>query len=154
MLDQVAGQVPLLIEIKDQDGAMGPNVGALEKAVAREVAGYAGPLALMSFNPHAVAALATLCPGIPRGLTTWEWTDTGLPEAVVARLVAIDDFDRTGASFISHHHTDLARPRVAELKTQGIPVLCWTIRTPGEEAQARRIADGITFEGYAAPFPA
>ena len=30
-----AGQVPLLVEIKDQDGAMGPDVGPLEQATAR-----------------------------------------------------------------------------------------------------------------------
>ena len=34
VLALVAGQVPLLGEIKDQDGAMGPDVGALEDAAA------------------------------------------------------------------------------------------------------------------------
>ena len=29
ILDLVAGRVPLLVEFKDQDGAMGPDVGAL-----------------------------------------------------------------------------------------------------------------------------
>ena len=32
ILDLVAGRVPLLVEIKDQDGAMGPSIGALEAA--------------------------------------------------------------------------------------------------------------------------
>ena len=54
----VAGRAPLLIEIKDQDGALGPDVGPLEARVAALLAGYAGPAALMSFNPHSVAALA------------------------------------------------------------------------------------------------
>src|SRR5690606_17300252 len=40
VLRLVAGRVPLLIEIKDQDGAMGPDVGPLENAVARDLAGY------------------------------------------------------------------------------------------------------------------
>jgi len=61
VLDLVAGRVPVLIEVKDQDGAMGPGVGALETAVAQAVDGYAGPLALMSFNPHSVASLRVLC---------------------------------------------------------------------------------------------
>ena len=58
VLDLVAGQVPLLIEIKDQDGANGPNVGPLEEAVAKTLNGYSGPVALMSFNPHSMAVIA------------------------------------------------------------------------------------------------
>jgi hypothetical protein len=29
--------------------------------------------------------------------------------------------------------------------------LCWTIRSPEEEAQARRVAQNVTFEGYLSP---
>ena len=35
ILALVAGRAPLLIEIKDQDGALGPDVGPLEARVAR-----------------------------------------------------------------------------------------------------------------------
>ena len=51
VLALVAGRAPLLIEIKDQDGALGPGVGPLEARVAELLGGYAGPVALMSFNP-------------------------------------------------------------------------------------------------------
>jgi hypothetical protein len=43
---------------------------------------------------------------------------------------------------------------VAELAAQGADVLCWTIRSPQAEAEARRIACNVTFEGYAAAIPA
>ena len=49
---------------------------------------------------------------------------------------------------------DLCRPRVADLKEGGAAVLCWTIRSPEAEAEARRIAANVTFEGYAAAIPA
>ncbi|MFA7432590.1 MAG: glycerophosphodiester phosphodiesterase family protein [Gemmobacter sp.] len=153
VLDLVAGRVPLLVEIKDQDGAMGPNVGALEAAACADLAGYDGPVALMSFNPHSVAALARHAPGIPRGLTTSGFApeqSKPLSPAVCERLRGIPDYDRVGASFISHHWQDLSRPRVAELKAAGAALLCWTIRRPEEETEARRIAQNITFEGYAA----
>ena len=39
VLALVAGRVPLLVEIKDQDGALGPGVGALEAATAAACAG-------------------------------------------------------------------------------------------------------------------
>lgn len=153
VLDTIAGRVPLLIEIKDQDGTMGPNIGVLEAATADVLLGYDGPVALMSFNPHAIAAMAQLAPHIPRGLTTSaylpaEWAP--LPAAVCDALRAIPDYDRTGACFISHEATDLGRPRVAELKAQGAAILCWTIRSPKAEAEARKIAQNITFEGYPA----
>ncbi|MEM9855666.1 MAG: glycerophosphodiester phosphodiesterase family protein, partial [Pseudomonadota bacterium] len=70
ILAAVAGRVPLLIEIKDQDGALGPDIGRLEDAVATALSGYAGPLAVMSFNPHSVAAMASLAPQVPRGIVT------------------------------------------------------------------------------------
>lgn len=161
VLALVAGQVPLLLELKDQHGQMGPTDGALEAATARTVQGavqgYDGPLAVMSFNPHMVERLSTLLPQVPRGLVTCGYrreTWAGLTDEIRARLRAIPDYDRVGASFISHHAPDLDRPRVAELKERGATVLCWTVRSPDEAAAARRIAANITFEGYLPPLHA
>ncbi|EKE44209.1 hypothetical protein OCGS_1725 [Oceaniovalibus guishaninsula JLT2003] len=155
VLKLVAGRTPLLIEVKDQTGAMAAGDGRLEAATARALAGYAGPVAVMSFNPHSVARLAELLPHVPRGLITGSWGDTwSAPVDTRNRLRAIPDYDICGASFISHEADDLARPRVAELKARGAAILCWTIRSPEAERAARRIADNITFEGYAAPLPA
>jgi glycerophosphoryl diester phosphodiesterase len=157
MLRLVSGRVPLLIEIKDQTGEMGADTGALEQAVARALLGYDGPVAVMSFNPHSVAIMARLAPEVARGITTSaydpdDWAP--LPAAICSHLRRIPDFDDAGASFISHEWRDLGRPRVAELKGQGAAVLCWTIRSATDEATARRIADNVTFEGYAAAMPA
>ncbi|MEW2919037.1 glycerophosphodiester phosphodiesterase family protein [Ruegeria sp. ANG10] len=155
VLALVDGKVPLLIEFKDQDGAMGPNVGSLEADAVRALQGYDGPVALMSFNPNSVAELARLAPHLPRGLVTCSYQPKVelLPQKVCDHLRDIPDFDRVGASFISHEVADLSRPRVAELKARGVPVLCWTVRSAEQEAQARTVADNVTFEGYLAPHP-
>ncbi len=157
VLTAVDGRVPLLIEIKDQDRGMGPEIGALQVAVADALAGYGGPVAVMSFNPHTVAAFGAVAPDLPRGLTTSGW-DHGdalrLPAKRRRHLAAIADFEPVGASFISHDWHDLANPRVAALKARGVPILCWTIRSAAAESKAREIADNITFEGYAAAHPA
>ena len=157
VLALVAGRAPLLVELKDQHGRLGATDGALERATAAALAGYRGPLAVMSFNPHMVAAMATLAPQVPRGLVTCayaagDWPD--LPATTRDRLRAIPDYPRCGAAFISHQAADLARARVADLRGQGAMVLCWTIRSPRQEAAARRIADNITFEGYLPAIPA
>ncbi|MBE9637761.1 glycerophosphodiester phosphodiesterase family protein [Salipiger mangrovisoli] len=153
VLALVAGRVPLLIEIKDQDGALGADVGPLEKSVAEVLQGYAGPVAVMSFNPHSVARMARLAPRVPRGLTTEafaaeDWP--GVPGSRLEELRAIPDYARSGACFISHSWRDLATARVAELKAEGAAILCWTIRTPEQEAEARAVAHNVTFEHYLA----
>ncbi len=153
ILDVVNGQVPLLIEIKDQDGEMGANIGPLETATTAALKDYAGDVALMSFNPHSVAALKKLAPNIPRGIVTSSYQEhlwPEVPEQVRDVLREIPDYDRTGACFISHEVADLARPRVAELKSKGANIFCWTVRSVEVEAEARKIADNITFEGYLA----
>jgi len=152
VLALVAGQVPLLIELKDQDGAMGTRVGPLERATAQALADYSGDVAVMSFNPHSVAMMQDLCPDIPRGLTTSayrpeEWP---LPVTTCDALRDIPDYDRVGACFISHEVDDLDRARVAQLKQLGAVICCWTVTHAVQEAQARRVADNITFEQYLA----
>jgi len=156
VLDLVASRVPVLIEIKDQDGAMGANVGELERAVANALASYNGPVAVMSFNPHSVGVMKDLLPDVPRGLTTSSYAPDEwnlLPVDVCDRLRDIPDYDRVGACFISHQAPDLARPRVAKLRTAGAAILCWTIRDKVAEVQARSVAQNITFEGYLPDIP-
>jgi glycerophosphoryl diester phosphodiesterase len=155
VLKLVAGRVPLLIELKDQTMVMGVSDGRLEQAVAHALKGYAGDLALMSFNPHSIAHMARLAPAIARGLTTSaydpeDWSP--LAQSICDHLREIPDYARLGASFISHQGDDLQRQRVLDLKAAGAAILCWTIRSAEDEALARRIADNVTFEGYAAAF--
>jgi glycerophosphoryl diester phosphodiesterase len=150
----VGGRVPLLVEVKDQTGVMGKTDGRLEASLADGLAGYRGDVAVMSFNPHAMARMADLAPHIARGLTTSSYDPIDwvpLPTVVCDALRDIPDYDRVQATFISHEAADLARPRVAALATD---VLCWTIRSAAQEALARKFACNITFEGYLAPHPA
>lgn len=156
VLALVDGRVPLLVELKDQHGQMGETDAALEEAAALDLKGYSGPVALMSFNPHMVARMARLAPDRPRGIVTCaypaeDWTT--LREETRARLREVPDYQRTGACFISHEVADLNSPKVAALKRQGAHVLCWTVRSPAQEAEARKVAENITFEGYLAEIP-
>ncbi|WP_424942496.1 glycerophosphodiester phosphodiesterase family protein [Aliiroseovarius crassostreae] len=153
VLDLVDGQVPLLVEIKDQDGAMGPRTGVLEQAAAQCLDRYSGDVAVMSFNPHAVVEFAKHRGDLPMGLVTCGYLQEDwplLPAATRKYLRDIPDFDRVGASFISHDVTDLGAAAVKRLKDAGTPVLCWTVRSREAEEASRKIADNITFEGYLA----
>jgi len=151
VLDLVDGRVPLLIELKDQDGAMGANIGPLERATVDALSRYHGEVALMSFNPNSTALLAELAPDRPRGLVTSSFDPKGwapLSAKTCDHLRDIPDYDRSQSSFISHEVADLARPRVAELKAQGAAILCWTVRSQTQADEALSIAQNITFEGF------
>ncbi|MEP1933394.1 MAG: hypothetical protein ABJJ37_19135, partial [Roseibium sp.] len=116
---------------------------------------YAGPVAVMSFNPNSVAELARCAPDVARGLVTCAYDPQieALPEDICDHLREIPDYDRVGATFISHDVIDLNRPRVAALHEAGANVLCWTVQSLEQEEQARKIAENITFEGYLPVIP-
>ena len=150
-LRAIDGRAPLLIEIKDQDGRLGDQIGDLHSRVAQALAAYTGPVAVMSFNPHVVAAFHEEAPAIACGLVSCEYDEDDWPmldDQTRADLAALTMFDRSGASFVSHHHKDLANPAVQALRARGVPILCWTIRSPEDEAKARTACDNVTFEGY------
>ncbi len=148
-----AGRAPLLIEVKDQSGDLSDaGIGPLERAVAAALAGHDGPVAVMSFNPHAARALRAAAPGLPVGLTTCAFAPADWPSVPRARLATLRTLpDAADAAFLSHDHRDLASPHLARPREWGLPLLCWTIRTGQEAAAALRRADQITFEGYRPP---
>lgn len=153
IMDIVRGRTPLLIELKDQSGCFKPVDGRLERRVAQLLSAYEGPVALMSFNPHSVATCCEVAPGVPRGRVTChfkpeEWL--GLTQTRADQLNLIDDLDVLGAGFMSHDHEDLGDPVVRDVKETGRSILCWTTKSPAEDRAARRIADNVTFENYAA----
>jgi glycerophosphoryl diester phosphodiesterase len=153
ILKLVNGVVPLLVEIKDQDGAMGPNTGEIERATCSLLENYKGDVALMSFNPHSVAKCKQFAPNIPRGLVTDQFGEISWPMVSEERrqeLRKIPDYDRVEASFISHNFKFLNTPRVKELRAAGAGLLCWTIMSASQDAEARKLVDNVTFEGYLA----
>lgn len=149
-----AGRAPLLIELKDQGGTLSAaGVGPLEARVAALLSGYAGPVAVMSFNPASMIEMRRLAPTVARGLTAGEagvYDEEDVAPARKAALETLDDWDAAGACFTSYHWRDLPTARTTALRAAGAPVLCWTLRSAEDDAAARRHADNVTFEGYAA----
>ncbi|PZO66739.1 MAG: phosphodiesterase [Paracoccus denitrificans] len=153
VLDLVAGRVPLLIEIKDQDKGCGPNVGDLQDRVAGLLNGYKGPVAVMSFNPHTVSAFHRAAPWVACGLTSCAMNPHDWPQvdpATRERLARLADFAMSGASFTSHDRKDLQNPAVVALRDAGTPILSWTIRSAEQAQDALKGSDNITFEGFPA----
>ncbi|GLQ35690.1 phosphodiesterase [Amylibacter marinus] len=150
-LAHVDGRIPVLIELKDQDGGLQGGESPLEASVCELLRDYTGDVAVMSFNPYMIARCAMLASHVPRGLVTDPFTRADWPDVSKARrteLALVDDYARLDCMFISHNVSDLAAPVVRQLKKAGAHVFCWTVRSAEVEARARRVVDNITFEGY------
>ena len=150
-MSYIDGRVPVLIELKDQDGALGKSTSVFESAVCQTLKHYKGAVAIMSFNPFMMEECAKILPDIPRGLITQifkqnEWTR--ISKSRCDELTMISDYSLAKATFISHDHKDLNSDVVARLKKTGATILCWTVRNQNQDTLARKVADSVTFENY------
>lgn len=148
LLDLVAGRVPLVIELKSR----WTGDRSLEAAVARDVAAYDGPLAVMSFDPESMVAMRRIAPALPRGLTAdlftaAEWPGLPLGTRLANRFLLSAPAVRP--AFVAYDVTAL--PASAPLMLRhffGVRLLTWTVRTPEERAAAAQWADQMIFEGF------
>jgi glycerophosphoryl diester phosphodiesterase len=145
----VAGQVPLLIEVKSHfDGNR-----RLVARMAEVLASYEGPAAGMSFDPDQVTALRELLPSRPRGIVAErDYTEADWPEATSAQrrsMLHLRHAFRTRPHFVAWWVDELpaAAPWLAR-NIFGCPLLTWTVRTAEQRALAARHADQIIFEGF------
>jgi len=154
LLKLVAGQVPLLVEIKS-DGRMPKGFLA---AIAEAAAGYRGPIALMSFDRAVVGQLAKLAPRVPRGIVIgshqlasnwWAGPSTAGQTAAVAALLKKAP---PGLSFfaIDVRMLEAAKAWLAQ-HAPGALLFTWTVRTAKERAAAARWADAPIFEATGPP---
>jgi glycerophosphoryl diester phosphodiesterase len=149
LLAQVAGRVPLVVEIKSHmEGDLRLTRRALEVA-----AGYAGPLAFKSFDPNIVAALRMMAPDVVRGIVAIsrydhpEWNQISAAQKhAMANLL---HFGETQPDFISWHVNDLPLAAPFLCRTAlGLPLMTWTVRTAEQREIARQHADQMVFEGF------
>ena len=147
LLEQVDGRTTLVIEIKSLwDEDMTLTHRALDV-----LAQYDGPFALMSFDPHIIACVAERSPVTVRGITADRVTDPYYNMLSLARRLEMQSFShlpRSKPHFVSFDANGLPFAAVGEIRDRGHPVICWTIRSPEQAAQALRYSDQITFENY------
>jgi len=149
LCDLVADRTGLLVEIKSRfDGDL-----RLVTRAADVLAGYAGRVALMSFDPAPIAALRTLAPHLPRGIvaerryTHAEWSP--LPARTKRALAYFQHALQSRPQFIAYSVKDLssAIPRLARTVLR-LPLLTWTVRSDVDRECAVRYADQMIFEGF------
>jgi glycerophosphoryl diester phosphodiesterase len=149
LCDFAAGRTPLIIEVKSRfDGDR-----RLVTRAAEVLKGYAGPLAVMSFDAAVVEALREIAPGLPRGIVAKrhyedsEWRE--LTASQKRSLAFLLHAPQTRPHFVAYNVKDLPSPGpwIARHVLR-LPLLAWTVRTEEDRQQARKWANQMIFEGF------
>jgi glycerophosphoryl diester phosphodiesterase len=150
LLEQVAGRVPLVVEIKAD--ALPERRPFCERIAALALA-YRGPIALKSFDPYVMIEMRKLAPGLPLGLVSGGWRgpawheDTFSPvQRFALRHLLLAP--RFGPDFISYDVRALPAPAPSFYRSVGRPLFAWTVRSSTDRERAARYADAIVFEGF------
>ena len=140
LLAQVAGQVPLLIEVKSKREV---RFLPLCLAVRRALEGYRGPVAAMSFDPRVVRWFADHAPHVVRGLVVTEEGQRTLSGRWRRHL----SLWRARPDFLAYDVRDLPSRFAAAQRARGLPLLTWTVRSDDLRERAAAHADAAIAEG-------
>lgn len=140
LLQEVAGKVPLLIEIKSRPDY---DVEKTCKVVAATLAGYAGDHAVMSFDPRAVNWFADNAPDTVRGLVCTDTLDMGF----LGAWRAPGALEMAQPDFLAVDIRDVPSALTSLWREAGRPLLSWTIRSPELRGLALRQVDALISEG-------
>ncbi|MEQ5788323.1 glycerophosphodiester phosphodiesterase [Erythrobacter sp. NFXS35] len=140
LLELVAGRVPILVEIKSHPAFALPQACI---AIAKVLADYAGPSAVMSFDHRMGEWFARHAPEMLRGLVITDTLDHGFKSAWRAPHA----LERAAPEFLASDVRDLPNALVGLWRETGRPLLTWTARTPETRARGLANADALIAEG-------
>lgn len=140
LLGLVAGRVPILVEIKAQ-----PHLSLAEAciAIAKVLADYNGPFAVMSFDLRMGEWFAKHAPDTVRGLVVTDTLDHGYQSAW-RRPYALE---RAAPDFLASDVRDIPNALTSLWREAGRPLLTWTVRSPETRERGLAHADALIAEG-------
>lgn len=140
-LELIAGQVPLLIEIKTS----WTGTEALCLAVCRALESYRGTAGVMSYDAGVGSWFGRHAPHRLRGLVIRE-SGRGVVRKPFFRHWALR---RAQPDFLAYRVADLPSRTAAAQRARGLPILAWTCRSAEDRTRAAAHADQIIYEGAA-----
>jgi glycerophosphoryl diester phosphodiesterase len=148
-LTLIGHRAMVLIELKTPFGEVGP----LEKRVHEVLIDHNGPTAVIGFNPYSHAWFAAHHPQILRGLNSYAYTDETAHTMAAEQRKAYSKLEHVGMAkphFLALGLDLLPSPAAGKLRSTGMPIVAWTVRSPDQWDKARDHSDNLIFEGFAA----
>lgn len=143
-LDFIAGQTPILIEIKNSGKV------SFEKDVWKILSKYKGEYAIQSFNPYSLEWFKIHAPHVKRGqLSCFFKKEDGGDLAFFKRFALKRMMLNNKVSephFISYKAEDVPNKYVK--KYSDLPLLVWVIRNPSQYNKVKKYCDNIIFEDF------
>ena len=142
VLKLVDGQVPLLIEIKNNG-----KVGELESKLYQMLKNYKGEFAVQSFNPYSLQWFNINAPEILRGQLSGNLKNAKLgffKKFTLKRMLLNKSVSKP--NFISYEAEALPNRYVKKYKN--LPLLCWTVRSQEQYNKVIKYCDNIIFENF------
>jgi len=141
VLAQAAGRSMLLVELKVEAHA---DPVALAWRTAELLDRYAGPAAVISFDPGPLAWFAAERPDRLRGLDAmWQPEDEAEADVEIA-----SQCDIARPHFLVLEKLAAIGPVAAAHRLQGRPVIAWTVRSMAEVEIVANRCDNFIFEGF------
>jgi len=146
VLTLINKRVPIFIEIKTK----GSPVKLCEQ-VYNAVKNYDGDFIVMSFDYKVLKWFYRHAPQIIRGIlvSPWPKSDIYRPKSSVVRFATRNMWfvKAYKPDFISYN-SEFLPSKVVNKKYPGLPLVCWTIRTPEQFKQIAPYVNNITFEHF------
>jgi glycerophosphoryl diester phosphodiesterase len=142
ILALVRGRVPILIEIKSNEAA----VGVLCLGVRRALEGYTGNVAIMSFNPAVGRWFRNHAPRFVRGLVVTEQGNASTFDRIKSEVLRRFALWTAKPDFLAYDIRDLPSVFASGQHNRGLKLLTWTVRTAQQERTAFAYADEIIYE--------
>lgn len=143
VLEVVAGQVGLLIEIKNEE-----LVGELENLVYEELKDYEGEFAIQAFNPFVLEWFKLNANEIKRGQLAGGYEESNLKFYEKFLLSNLLLNFKSKPSFIAYNVDELPKSIVNRLRSNGTLVLAWTVTSETDENIVKENCDNIIYERY------
>ncbi len=142
VLQIVDGQVPLLIEIKNEG-----KVGELESKLWSILKNYNGEFAIQSFNPYTLEWFKNNAPHVWRGQLSSFFKDVNLSffkkfalkRMLLNKKVSCPNFISYDTRFLPNYYVK---------RYKKIPLLAWTVNSQSEYMRVVKYCDNIIFENF------
>ncbi|MDR3215946.1 MAG: hypothetical protein LBT55_00840 [Clostridiaceae bacterium] len=145
VLTLINGKTGILIEIKN----MTFTDRSLDAAVLKLLEGYNGNVALQSFNPSTVRYCCDNSDLAAGMLVTWQKGGKRSAFLNFCGKLHVMKFCKK-ADFIAYNIFDLDNNKYVNkyIHDKKMPFLTWTVRTPEQQAVAKRVGANIIFEKF------